>query len=176
MRRLRALIFTVTCVFGTVLASAGATGSDRSDFCAATAVDRAGCEEHLGAVVTRMPTEASVSGGPRVVAAGGPDRTDAGTVQATGSESGGGPRVVPPAEVSPVVAETEAIRQHGRTITATAVMHVPTPEQPASEGQMAPLTDKAMVLLIGWVMLVLLGGGVCAGGVSQGRRRRVPTR
>jgi hypothetical protein len=216
------LIFTVTCVVGTVLFSAGATGSDRSAFCAVMATDRLGCEEHLGPVVTRTAPDEPVAGAvaavpaapavPAVAAvwaaapaptvapatvpapaaapvgvasadvaaapAGGssPADTDTGAVAAGRSGSGAGPEAVPPAEVTPVDPQSAASGHHGRPITATAVMHVPTPEQPASEGQMAPLTDKAMVLLVGWVMLVLLGGGVCAGSTTGASRRRVRSR
>jgi hypothetical protein len=174
VRRVRALIFTVACAFGAVLFSAGATVSDASDLCATTAAARAGCEEHLGTVVTRTTTGEPVAGA--AVVAGDSSHTDASAVAAGSSEPGAGTEGVPPVGVSPAVPETAAFGHHGRTITATAVMHVPTPGQPASDGQMEPLTDKAMVLLIGWVMLVLLGGGICAGSTQTPNRRRVPGR
>ena len=45
---------------------------------------------------------------------------------------------------------------------ATAVRHVATPTQPASDDSMDPMIDKSMVLLIGWAMLMLLGGSAIA--------------
>ena len=51
----------------------------------------------------------------------------------------------------------------GAPLVATAVRHVPRPGEPASPGGLDPAADKAMVLLIGWAMLTLLGGSVIAG-------------
>jgi hypothetical protein len=50
----------------------------------------------------------------------------------------------------------------GAPLVATAVRHVPRPGEPASPGALDPAADKAMVLLIGWAMLALLGGSVIA--------------
>ncbi|WP_156934817.1 hypothetical protein [Pseudonocardia spinosispora] len=51
----------------------------------------------------------------------------------------------------------------GAPLISTAVRHVPKPGEPSSPGVLHPATDKAMALLIGWIMLALIAGGLCAG-------------
>jgi len=52
---------------------------------------------------------------------------------------------------------------------ATATRHIDAGQRPPlSAGD--PVTDRAMVLVVGWTMLVLLGGGLLAGG-SPGEQR-----
>jgi hypothetical protein len=43
---------------------------------------------------------------------------------------------------------------------STATRHVPTPEEAALTGALHPATDRVMALLIGWILLALLGGGL----------------
>ena len=64
----------------------------------------------------------------------------------------------------PVAAGTTEMgpMMHEVPMEATAVRHVPTAAEPASDDSMDPMIDKAMILLIGWVMLMLLGGAVFA--------------
>ncbi|HEY2205001.1 MAG TPA: hypothetical protein VGH99_11080, partial [Pseudonocardia sp.] len=47
--------------------------------------------------------------------------------------------------------------------TATATRHIPPGGRHPAPGQPDPDADRAMVLLVGWTMLVLVGGGLCAG-------------
>ena len=74
------------------------------------------------------------------------------------------PAVAEPSEGVPVAAGTTAMgpMMHEVPMEATAVRHVPTAAEPASDDSMDPMIDKAMILLIGWVMLMLLGGAVFA--------------
>ena len=54
-------------------------------------------------------------------------------------------------------------------ITSTATRHVPGPGEPPRRGP-NPATDRAMVLLIGWAMLVTVGSGL----FMRTRPRREP--
>jgi len=74
------------------------------------------------------------------------------------------PAVAEPSEGVPVAAGTTAMgpMMHEVPMEATAVRHVPTAAEPASDDSMDPMIDKAMILLIGWVMLMLFGGAVFA--------------
>lgn len=170
MRRLRALFFTLACVVGAVLGTAGATYAETSARCP-TQQSRLACEEHLGPTAATpagaapespaQPATVTTSTDP-VPPAAAPPATPAGSNASTASE------VSPDPGYSAAGATPGLIAAGGSTgglapMRATAVLHVATPSQPASPGQMDPITDKAMVLLVGWVMLVTLGGGVCVG-------------
>lgn len=52
---------------------------------------------------------------------------------------------------------------------STATRHVPDVGEPGGRRGPSPATDRAMALLVGWGVLVLIGGGFCCG-----RRRREP--
>ncbi|WP_156994170.1 hypothetical protein [Pseudonocardia acaciae] len=52
---------------------------------------------------------------------------------------------------------------------STATRHVPEVGEPGARRGPSPATDRAMALLVGWGVLVLIGGGFCCG-----RRRREP--
>ena len=58
---------------------------------------------------------------------------------------------------------------------ATATRHVG-PGEPPLAGDPDPVTDRAMVLVIGWTMLVLLGGGLLAGRSRGAQGTRPATR
>lgn len=45
---------------------------------------------------------------------------------------------------------------------STATRHVRSPEEAAVSGDMHPATDRVMALLVGWVLLASLGGGLLA--------------
>jgi len=45
---------------------------------------------------------------------------------------------------------------------STATRHVRSPEEAAMSGEQHPATDRVMALLIGWVLLASLGGGLLA--------------
>ncbi|HEY1968353.1 MAG TPA: hypothetical protein VGH89_10425 [Pseudonocardia sp.] len=200
MRRLRALFFTLACVVGAVLGTAGATYAETSARCP-TQQSRLACEEHLGPTAATpagaapespaQPATVTTSTDPVPAAAVPADAVPADAVPADAVPADAvpadtlPPAAAPPAtpagsnastasEVSPDPGYSAAgatpglIAAGGSTgglapMRATAVLHVATPSQPASPGQMDPITDKAMVLLVGWVMLVTLGGGVCVG-------------
>ena len=44
--------------------------------------------------------------------------------------------------------------------SSTATRHVPTEAEAALTGALHPATDRVMALLIGWILLALLGGGM----------------
>lgn len=46
--------------------------------------------------------------------------------------------------------------------TSTATRHVRSPGQAAETGELHPATDRVMILLVGWVLLASLGGGLLA--------------
>jgi hypothetical protein len=45
---------------------------------------------------------------------------------------------------------------------STATRHVRSPEEAALSGELHPATDRVMALLVGWVLLASLGGGLLA--------------
>ena len=57
--------------------------------------------------------------------------------------------------------------------TSFATRHVPTQAESELTGALHPATDRVMTLMIGWMLLAILGGGVLAGGArAPGVRRR----
>lgn len=81
---------------------------------------------------------------------------------------GVGPHRELPREVSahpPELALTP-IGEGGRRLSY-ATRHVPSREEAAMTGALHPATDRVMVLLTGWVLLALTGGGLF-GGVRRG--------
>jgi hypothetical protein len=125
--RLRALFFTLACVLGATLGTAGASYAGALAECVSDPVQS----------VRPLPA--------------------------------GGVTLVEPACQARLGATASTPVEPGSPVIATAVRHVPRPGEPASLGGPDPATDKAMALVIGWMVLVLLAGGVCAG-------RRVPAR
>lgn len=188
MRRLRALFFTLACVVGAVLGTAGATYAESTARCP-TQLSRLACEEHLGPTAATpagsdpetpaQPASVTASSDPSTDPASadapsaGPDTSSARAGSVIPAYPGAGSGADVPADpnapaYSAAGSSSGLVTAGGPTgapapMRATAVLHVPTPEQPASPGQMDPITDKAVVLLVGWVMLVMLGGGVCVG-------------
>ncbi|HEY4008307.1 MAG TPA: hypothetical protein VGM60_24420 [Pseudonocardia sp.] len=124
MPRLRVLLFTVACVFGAVLGTAGASYADSAPDCGA------------------HPTAHALSAG--------------GTGQRAVTGSACAQRLGATATAATPI-------EPGAPLVATAIRHVPRPGEPASPDGLDPAADKAMVLLIGWSMLALLGGSVIAG-------------
>jgi hypothetical protein len=59
--------------------------------------------------------------------------------------------------------------------TSFATRHVPTQAESELTGALHPATDRVMTLMIGWMLLAILGGGVLAGGARAPRRRRQGT-
>lgn len=56
--------------------------------------------------------------------------------------------------------------------TSFATRHVPTQAESAMTGALHPATDRVMTLMIGWMLLAVLGGGVLAGRAKAPRCRR----
>lgn len=197
MRQLRAGFFTLACVVGAVLGTAGATHSgspvvSRSADCTvpsscagrSTQVEALARSRSLPPVRTFPVSDSPLAGGP-LDSSGDPrygpgdplggsgdrlySRPAAGPVSSDlASDPASGPQ---PAGVGPQP-------RHAR-FEATAVRHVATPTQPASDDSMDPMIDKALVLVIGWVMLMALGGGAVAGrraGSSPARSSGPPAR
>jgi hypothetical protein len=52
-------------------------------------------------------------------------------------------------------------------LPSTATRHVPTGAEPGGRRGPNPVTDRAMAMLIGWMLLALIGGGFCAGRRSR---------
>jgi hypothetical protein len=157
VRQLRALIFTVACVVGAVLGTAGATyagqhGTER----VVAAAPAPGVDQGVPVASATQPDASAASpAGPGEPA----DGPDASADRPRYAETGG-------AYSGSVMAGTgyvaSAPPEH-RPIIATAVRHVPSMGELGPVGGPDPIANKAMVLLVGWVMLVLLGGGVLAG-------------
>ena len=61
------------------------------------------------------------------------------------------PAPVRPAELRPVVSRV-----------SIATRHVRTAQEAAATGALHPATDQVMALLVGWVLLAMLGGGLLA--------------
>lgn len=55
--------------------------------------------------------------------------------------------------------------------TSFATRHVPTQAESELTGALHPATDRVMTLIIGWMLLAILGGGVLAGGARAPRSR-----
>ncbi|MGI8814114.1 MAG: hypothetical protein ACR2G2_02140 [Pseudonocardia sp.] len=70
------------------------------------------------------------------------------------------PATAQPATAQPALAQLAVARPAWRASTATR--HVPTRAESALTGAMHPATDRVMALLIGWVLLAVLGGGLLA--------------
>lgn len=136
MPRLRALFFTLTCVVGAVLGTAGATYAD-------TLADCIGHPVHAALLV---PLGGEVTADSQRLSS-----AEVACEQRLGAASA---RAIP---IKP-----------GAPLISTAVRHVPKPGEPSSPGVLHPATDKAMALLVGWIMLALIAGGLCAG--RPGRR------
>lgn len=60
----------------------------------------------------------------------------------------------------------------GPAHTSFATRHVPTQAESELTGALHPATDRVMTLMIGWMMLAILGGGLLAGGARTVRPRR----
>jgi len=56
--------------------------------------------------------------------------------------------------------------------TSFATRHVPTQAESELTGALHPATDRVMTLMIGWMLLAILGGGLLAGGAKAPRNRR----
>lgn len=56
--------------------------------------------------------------------------------------------------------------------TSFATRHVPTQAESELTGALHPATDRVMTLMIGWMLLAILGGGLLAGGAKAPRTRR----
>ena len=56
--------------------------------------------------------------------------------------------------------------------TSFATRHVPTQAESERTGALHPATDRVMTLMIGWMLLAILGGGLLAGGAGAPRVRR----
>jgi len=54
--------------------------------------------------------------------------------------------------------------------TSFATRHVPTQAEAELTGALHPATDRVMTLMIGWMLLAILGGGILAGGARAPRR------
>jgi hypothetical protein len=55
--------------------------------------------------------------------------------------------------------------------TSFATRHVPTQAESEITGALHPATDRVMTLMIGWMLLAILGGGLLAGGARAPRFR-----
>jgi hypothetical protein len=71
------------------------------------------------------------------------------------------PALVRPALVRPALVRPAEIQQAVSRVSI-ATRHVRTAEEAAMTGAMHPATDQVMALLIGWVLLAMLGGGLLA--------------
>ncbi len=60
--------------------------------------------------------------------------------------------------------------------TSFATRHVPTQAESELTGALHPATDRVMTLMIGWMLLAILGGGLLAGGARAPRLPRIRRR
>lgn len=86
--------------------------------------------------------------------------------------------IAPGAENSaPVWGDAASGNEHdpGMAHTSFATRHVPTQAEAELTGALHPATDRVMTLMIGWMLLAILGGGLLAGGAKTSRPRRRPS-
>jgi hypothetical protein len=82
--------------------------------------------------------------------------------------------ITPGAENSaPVWGDAASGNEHDPSVahTSFATRHVPTQAESEATGALHPATDRVMTLMIGWMLLAILGGGLLAGGAWSPRSR-----
>ena len=87
------------------------------------------------------------------------------------------PAVIAPGvegSTTPVWGDTASQKERDSSVAPTsfATRHVPTQAEAELTGALHPATDRVMTLMIGWMLLAILGGGVLAGGARAPRIRR----